>query len=318
MEIPNFLSPGTTVERVVALEAPPVGGLTVQLDGPQGDGFTADNAAYLSAEPGEPIKVLLIGKEDRALRRALAARDDVVVVEGLPDAKAIVDRTHLVIANEAPLPADWTGPTVTILPPESVGPVSPVEGAAAGEWRVAPDGPLADVLRRDPPRIGSVRHYTVAKGGQLLLGTPEAPLMVAWGSQGSRRPAVLFGFDERTTDWPHRVGFPLFWSHAFDWLVPGYSRAAAYKTYRPFEFARKLGKLAPDKLGFWEEGGIGVSFIGTDEGFQAGTGRDDSAAATEAIRRAAESARRAAFYDLWPLVAAAALLALLVRVRVAR
>jgi hypothetical protein len=70
--------------------------------------------------------------------------------------------------------------------------------------------------------------------------------------------------------------------------------------------------MSPDNPPF------GVSFIGTDEGFQAGAGRDDSAAAIEAIRRAAESARREVFYEIWPFLAAAALLALLVRVLVAR
>ena len=332
----DFLAPGQTVERTLPMTGPPPRDLTVSLVGPP-DGFPADDAAYLVLVPGRQIRVRLIGAPDPALRRALASRPDTEVKESPAGASVPAGETDLLIACATALPADWTGPAVAFLPPEPIGPVTPAEGEAAGEWRIAPDGPLADVLRREPPRIGSVRRYTAAQGGQLLLGTADAPLIVAWESQGSRRLAILFGFDERTTDWPRRWGFPLFWSHALDWLAPGDRRPAAYATYRPLEFVPTAGQAAPNAVGFQVAAGpsrasgssddsdgaregrtFGVSFIGTDEGFQAGAGRDDSAAATEAIRRAAESARRASFYEVWPFLAAAALLALLIRVRVAR
>ena len=327
----DFLAPGQTVERTLPMTGPPPRDLTVSLVGPP-DGFPADDAAYLVLAPGRQIRVRLIGVPDPALRRALASRPDTEVKESPAGAPAPAGETDLLIACATALPADWTGPAVVILPPEPVGPATPgrspaspgrspvalAEGEAAGEWRIAPDGPLADVLRREPPRIGSVRRYTAAQGGQLLLGAAEAPLMVAWKSQGSRRLAVLFGFDERTTDWPRRWGFPLFWSHALDWLVPGDRRPANFVTYEPLAPIPGRDVLAPAEVGFHDDPPFGVSFIGTDEGFQVGAGRDDSAAATEAIRRAAESARRTSFYEVWPFLAAAALLALLVRVRVAR
>ena len=317
LRIADFLAPGQTVERTLPMTGPPPRDLTVSLVGPP-DGFPADDAAYLVLAPGRQIRVRLIGAPDPALRRALASRPDTEVKEVPAGTVVPATDADLVIACGAPLPLDWTGPAVAILPPEPIGPLAPAEGEAAGEWRIAPDGPLADVLRRDPPRIGSVRRYTVAKGGQLLLGAAEAPLIVAWESLGSRRLAILFGFDERTTDWPRRLGFPLFWSHALDWLVPGDRRPANFVTYEPLAPIPGRDVLAPAEVGFHDDPPFGVSFIGTDEGFQEGPGRDDSAAATEAIRRAAESARRAAFYNLWPFLAAAALLALLVRVRVAR
>ena len=79
-------------------------------------------------------------------------------------------------------------------------------------------------------------------------------------------------------------------------------------------------RLAPGRPGFYsdEAGAYGVSFIGSDEGFQAGPGRDDSKAAVEAIRASIEARRRATLADLWPYLAAAAVAVLLGRARVAK
>ena len=136
----------------------------------------------------------------------------------------------------------------------------------------------------------------------------------------ARRLAVLFGFDEDATDWPKRAGFPIFWSRAVDWLVPAGRRPTDLVTYRPGEVVPRLGRPAPSQPGFYESeaGPVGVSFIGTDEGFQAGPGRDDAAAAVEAIRASAEARRRDTLAPLWPVAAALAMLAVLVRTGVAR
>jgi hypothetical protein len=79
-------------------------------------------------------------------------------------------------------------------------------------------------------------------------------------------------------------------------------------------------RLAPAQPAFYsdEAGAYGVSFIGSDESFQAGPGRDDSKAAVEAIRASIEARRRATLADLWPYLAAAAMVALAVRARAAR
>jgi hypothetical protein len=103
--------------------------------------------------------------------------------------------------------------------------------------------------------------------------------------------------------------------------VPKESRAAGYVTYRPLEPLPGSGCCAPDKVGFFTDdrgAKFGASFIGTDEGFRSGPGRDDSQAAIEAIRKSIEAKRRAALSELWPYLAAAVLVVLLARVRVAR
>jgi hypothetical protein len=342
LSLPEFLLPGASVERVVRIGSPAFGELHAELRGPD-DGFAADNSVHLAQTPAGRLRVLLVGDPDPALRRALAAREGTEVVEAPPDAKVLPGQADLVIACAAPLPADWTGPAAVILPPEAVGPVRPLarsavaangdgDAARAAEWGVVSAHPLAEALYLEPPRLAAARGYAVATSAQLLLGAPDAPLMVTWESQEEtntgglfgpgqiRRLAVLFDFGEQTTDWPRRAGFPVFWSHAVDWLVPQERRPAEYKYYLPFEPMPGRGRLAPATPGFYEDkaGAYGVSFIGTDEGFQSGPGRDDSTAAVEAIRRSIEAKRRAALSDLWPWPAAAALVALLVRAWVAR
>jgi hypothetical protein len=299
----SFVSPGETVERNLPLPAVAWGKLTVTLDGPD-DGFLEDNEAQLALEQAGPLRVLLLGDAPAALSRALAACGDTVVVEA-PAGTAPPVEVDLVVAYASPtldaaraLPAEWKGPAAIVLPPDGAGPLRPTDQEAPAEWRVAAEHPLADALYLEPPRLGPVRRYVLEPSAELLLGTPDVPLMATWQVEDDapalfgpivwHRLAVLFGFDEATTDWPKRAGFPVFWRRALDWLVPRDARRTAF---RP----------------------IGVSLTGSDEGFQAGPGRDDSKAAVEAIRRSIEARRRATFLDLWPYLAAAAVAVLLAR-----
>jgi hypothetical protein len=332
----DFLAPGAAVERVLTISGLPPRELYVGLVG-YDDDFQDDNAAHFVLEPAGRIRVLLLGTPDPALRRALASREDTTVVEGAANTPAAgpaagastrvvagpqgpASETDLVIACGVALPADWQGPAVVIAPPEAVGPVRPTDARAPAEWRVARSHPLAEALYLEPPRIGIVRQYAVAEGTPILLGTPDVPLIVTWQADGARRMAVLLGLDEPTTDWPRRPGFPVFWSHALDWLVPKDRRAAEFVTFRPFAPLPGTKSVAPGKVGFADVGGrrLGISFIGTDIGFRFGFARDDSAAAIEAVRGSIARGQRASWHELWPYLAAAALLVLLARVRVTR
>jgi len=180
--------------------------------------------------------------------------------------------------------------------------------------------PLAEAFYLDPPRLAAVGRYAVDASAQRLLGAEDTPLMVTWEAGGARRLAVLFGFDEATTDWSRRAAFPIFWSRALDWLVPQDRRAAAHRTHAPLGRLPGSRALARNRAGFQMlgEASFGVSFIGTEEGFEAGPGRDDSAAAVEAVTASIEARRRATLAPVWPYLAAAALIAVLLRTWVAR
>ena len=288
-----FVSPGETVERNLLLPRAAGGKLAVILDGPD-DGFPEDNQAQLALEQAGPLRILLVGDAPAAMSRALAACGDTAVVESPAGTVPRAGEVDLVVAYASALPAEWKGPAALVLPPEGAFPARrETDQEAPAEWRVAVDHPLADALYLEPPRLGPVRRYALDPSARVVLGTPDVPLIVTWEASGVRRLAVLFGFDEPATDWARRAGFPVFWRRALDWLVPRDARRTAFRAF-------------------------GVSLTGSDEGFQAGPGRDDSKAAVEAIRRSIEARRRATLADLWPYLAAAAMAVLLVRTRVAK
>jgi len=318
----DFVAAGAAVERVFPFDGPPPRQLEVGLvcRKADDDDFLTDNEAFMVLEPVAKVRVFLIGKANAAIVRALEALEGVTVVQAAAGS-SVPAETDLVVAYEAAIPEDWKGPAAVIAPPVPVGPVAPTDREAPVRWDVAAAHPLASALYMGAPRIAGVRGYAVQSGAAILLGTSESPLAVTWEEGGVRHLAVLFAFDEKTTDWPQRAGFPVFWKHALSWLVPQGSQPAAYKTYLPFAPLPWDGERAPDKLGFQTDAKgrtIGVSFIGTGEGFRSGPGCDDAQAAVEAIRKSIEAKRRSTLADLWPYLAAGAIVVLLARVFAAR
>jgi hypothetical protein len=320
----------------------------VTLEPPAGDGrpvLGGDDAACLVLEAQRDVRIVLAGPVDADLRRALAACDGVQVLEG-PAGEAVAHgAADLAVVERRPLPPLWTGAAIMLLPPEVPGVLRPADEERPAAWRVAADHPLADALYLAPPRVGRIRRYELGAGARLLCGTPEVPLIATWEEGGARRLAVLFPFDKDVTDWPAVAGFPVFWSRALVWLVPerrgmsppgfspgdespgldagafaGARQRAVHRTYRPFDVLAGGAGLAPGEPGFHGEGDrrIGVSFLGSDEGWQAGRGRDDAAGAAEVLRAAAQRAERQGLREAWPVLAALAIAALVARAWVAR
>ena len=314
----EFIRPGTSAERVMAFDGAPPARLVVDLAGPP-DALLYDDAARFVPAPARNVRVLVVGESEPAVVRALEATAHAAVVQGKAedaDPKAF----DLLVAVGVPLPVGWNGPAAMVLPPEAVGPVRPAEGTVSAAWQVAADHPLAEALYLPAPRLGPTPRYHLYGGGRVLLGSAEAPLVVTWETAGARRLAVLFGFDAEATDWPKRAGFPVFWSRAADWLVPADRRATELVTYRPGDMVPGKGTPLRTGPGFAETEAeeVGVSFIGTGEGFQAGPGRDDSAGAVRAVRASAEARRQETLAPLWPVATALAMLAIVVRAGVAK
>jgi hypothetical protein len=315
----DFLAPGGTAETVLSLEGRPPPRFCVRLTGPR-DAFPADDEAFLVREAGRAVIQLVGEASATSLQRAFEAAGAAVLTATADGAIADAGVADLQVAYGVPLPDGWTGPAATIAPPEAVGPVRPTRETIQAEWRVAEAHPLAEALYLPPPRLDRVPHYDLEPQAKVLVGTPEAPLVVTWEAEGTRRLAVCFDLEDETTDWPRRAGFPVFWARALDWLVPTAKREPTYRAYAPMEPLPGTGRSAPTETGFHTVDGrtVGVSFYGTDEGFQAGPGRDDSREAVAAIRRSVEARREAALAAAWPYAAALALVALAIRAGVAR
>jgi len=343
--VERFVSPGETARRVFALEGerhtlvvhPPgepehvITGQRsprwnavrlVRLEGPE-DGFPPDNTAR--TVPGRPpLAVRVIGQCPASLRKALEATGHVNVVEVASSEPAALEGADLLVACGEPLPKDWTGPAVVVAPPEAVGPVRPTGDEVSAEWRVAEDHPFADALYLPPPHVGPVPGYDLAPEARVLVGTREAPLIVSWTHDYAKRLAVLFDVGDRAvTDWPWRASFPVFWARVMRWFH--------LRPYRIEMFGAEAAveRMAEDHYVPSEVDRLPVAFsmpmyrepaevFGTDEGFQAGPGRDDSAAAGAAIEASIEARREATLDPAWPWAAALAVLALLARAWVAR
>jgi len=338
---PRFLAGEGRAETVLAFGGPVPRRLRVDLAGGPDD-FPADDSAFLSATGGG-VSVALVGEAPPALRRALEAAGATRVLEVAPGERVSEAEADVVVAYRTAIPVGWAGPAVVVAPPGAVGPVRPLDQGArersasnapgsretAGEaaaapvepsevaevWRVAADHPLADAFYLPPPRV-RVPRYRLYSGGELVVGTVERPVVVTWRRGEVHRLAVLFDLEPSTTDWPRRPGFPVFWARTLAFLVgPGRAGAGNLATLSPREAAVRLGGRLPAEVGFVEAGGetVGVSFIGTEEGFESGPGQDDSAAARRALERWVRLRREATLAPLWPVCALLALGALVAR-----
>jgi hypothetical protein len=344
--VEQFVSPGETARRVFGLEGErstlvvhppgePEGVITgqrsprwnavrlVRLEGPD-DGFPPDNTARTL--PGRPpAAVRVIGTCPASLRRALEATGHVNVVEVASSEPAALEGADLLVACGEPLPEEWTGPAVVMAPREAVGPVRPTGETVESEWRVAEDHPLAEALYLPPPRLDRVPRYEVTPDVQILVGTREAPLIVTSTHDGAKRLAVLFDVgDPAVTDWPRRASFPVFWARVMRWFhlrpygMEMFGAEAAVERMTdendvPFE-AKTVSVYSHSVILYREPAEV----FGTDEGFQAGPGRDDSQAAAAAIEASIEARREAALADAWPWAVVLALAALAARAWVAR
>jgi len=283
--------PSETTEHVLPIPGPLPRELRVALtrgDGrlPLGDDFAADDAAILTCRSERPVRVCVVGVSDAAVEQALAAACGAEVWRPAASDLAVgPEDADVVVAVGAALPAGWTGPAALVMPPAGAGPVALLDETAVAPWTVATAHPLAEAFYLEPPHLEPVRRYRLEPGADLLLGTADVPLAVTWQAGGARRLAVLFPLDDAVTDWTRRAGFPVFWRRAIDWLVPPRSG----------------------------EGEGEALYVGTGEGFQAGPGRDDSAAALQAVHDSVAARRRAALDEVWPYLAAAALVLVILR-----
>jgi hypothetical protein len=314
----------TVAEAVLPVAGPPPADVRVALVGPD-DGFAADNACTLALEPARPVRVLVTGAPAADLCRALEARPDTQVLTeaGTGDEagrSVSAQDVDLVVAVASPLPQGWRGPAAVVAPPSDVGPVRVTGQGAPAAWQVAAEHPLAGALYLPPPEVRQALGAALDDGARVLVGTRDAPLVVTWEADGVRRLAVLFALDAAATDWPRRAGFPVFWSHAVAWLVPAAGRPAALRTHRPFEEMPDGRGLVPPVLGFATVGGrtVGVSLVGTGEGFEQGPAHSAAPALAAALDRACEASRADGHAALWPVLAAAALVAAIVRAWVSR
>jgi Ca-activated chloride channel homolog len=240
------------------------------------DDLAADNVAYAAADAGATTSVLLVTPGNLFLEQGLLVLPGVSLYKGagLPgdDPMAALSRYDVVVLDRVPLPA--TPLTGGVLLLGALGPGAPATGGAAL------DGPTISRWDQTHPVLAHLNLASIqmaraqalqpVAGARPLASVGEAPVIVARETAGAR--VVACGFSVLDTDWPLRVGFPVFLSNAVSWLAES-GRRTGVSTVRPGQVLRaqlpadvteaELTLPGGERRTVAAAGGV-VSFSGTD------------------------------------------------------
>ncbi|NLN19123.1 MAG: VWA domain-containing protein [Firmicutes bacterium] len=178
------------------------------------DTLAVDNQAYLIAYPPTPTRVLLVGPGNYFLERGLQVFPQVrlerrLLYPGDGD-------YSLVIFNRLPVPENFRGTGLYLA------------GAPADEASGTVPSPEITWWNRSHPLtrfidwsdVGLLRAFRLDRqpGARVLVESEAGPLLQLVESDEARILTLSFALEE--SDWPHRVGFPVFLSQLLQWAHP--------------------------------------------------------------------------------------------------
>jgi hypothetical protein len=191
------------------------------------DELNFDNVAYAALPVGERVRVLLIGHDDPFLEMALKADPSIAVEILRPE----MWRSDMGAGFDAVVFDNWLPPEATL---ESLGRGSffffgrtPFDIAGEEIRTVSletaePESPLLWNVEMGATRLSRAGRIAVPGGEQWRVSIPvesaDDPMVVALeGSRGVRVVAAAFAVGD--SNFPLRVGFPLFVSNVIHWLA---------------------------------------------------------------------------------------------------
>ncbi|HEY5952921.1 MAG TPA: hypothetical protein VIT18_01075, partial [Terrimicrobiaceae bacterium] len=208
-----------------------------------GDALAFDNIARAVLPTGKALRVLLVGEDDPFLEGALKADSSISVEILRPESW----NAELSTAFDAIVFDNWLPPEWMIQPPKSGGflffgrtPFNSSGEKISPDFLEAsePDSPLLWNVILDDLQLTSAEKLTVPRDGGWRASVPMRsagePMVIALeGSQKARVVAVAFGVAD--SNFPLRVGFPLFVSNIIHWLAGRSSTdQAAFKAGETF------------------------------------------------------------------------------------
>ncbi len=182
------------------------------------DAFAVDDAAWLVTAAAPAHNVLLVTTENGFLSRALKLRPGVNLT--VVDPKAYKPGAYDLYVFDGFVPAGkLPEPALLVGPPQGEGPV-PV-GAGIDPGGVLPANPrdplLRDVVLKDV-HVQSASRVQPPAGWRAVISAADGPLLVV--HDGEPRGAVLT-FDIHHSDLPLRPAFPILVQNLLSFLLPG-------------------------------------------------------------------------------------------------
>jgi len=215
------IAPTNTTPAVFRVEQLQDGVFEARLGGR--DDLAADDQAAVISQLPQPIRVLLVSRENRFLEKALrtAGPVELTLASDLTDAHPPAD----VVVLDGVTPTVW--PAVNVL---AIGvtdtnwltALGATEAPMIVDWKSA--HPLMRYVSLDNVLIARSLVVAAPDWGVRVVDASQTPLIVA-GDLGRQR-VVWIGFDLLESTWPLRVSFPIFVANALQFLDPAAIRAS--------------------------------------------------------------------------------------------
>ncbi len=239
---PVRLAPKVKRNFVIPVEARGGSRLEARID--PHDDLAVDDVAYAIVPIPARLEVALVTRGNAFLEKALAADRQLHVSRFTPESyPGPADFDAVVLDQWAPQRlAAGRYLFVNVAPPSLVQELGTVEAPAVLEWdRTHPVLRHVDFSRVLIKDAMKVRPLT---GARALVESSLTPLVLAQEGEGTRW--LFLGFDVTKSDFPLRVGFPLFVSNAVRWLRPSAGDVGAVQARAGKPLALPLPKGAAE------------------------------------------------------------------------
>jgi Ca-activated chloride channel homolog len=216
------LAPGQSVPQIFVASQTRDGVFTVSIAAK--DDLAVDNEASVVSLLPEPVRVLLVTRNNRFLEKALRAIPNVVLSQAEEWRAGSAEFDVVVLDNVTP-PA-WPAASVLafhVAATNLFASTSRLEFPAIVDWKNT--HPLLRYVSFDNVQIAESLRVTTPPWAQPVVEAQQTALVLA--GELARRKVVWVGFDVLQSTWPLRVSFPIFIANAIEWLNPSIERASA-------------------------------------------------------------------------------------------
>lgn len=181
------------------------------------DMLKSDNYAVALTDPGSSLKVLIVGKGDFFLERALSL-DPRVLLEKSTTLPSGGDWDIVVFDGVPEQPTKARG-VLTFAGATDSSPVRKVGSLSKPTFAAAEQDPLVEAVDLDPTYVETAEKVTARADGKVVATFRDSsPAIVTSRAGGKNKIYVAFAPQE--SDFPLQIGFPIFLSNALEFLVP--------------------------------------------------------------------------------------------------